>query len=513
MYYINLCINVDSLQEIYNNNNDNEAVILISDDEDKPIGPRRIKRQKIHINESNVPSGKFVEQNKENSHLNLLSKYQFLDIIYLPSIEEILLEQKKEVKFPMTKAYIKDEMDRISYLNGLYVPKNLRIKILDSFHLSPPFWHPGAKKMKSLIIRAFNWPLLHQDITRYLQSCLTCARSKSKISKKRYIGQPHPLENPFSNLYIDFWGPFQWRGKEYILLTMIDHFTKWAEVALLINKTADEVAKTLFIVWISRYGAPKTIHTDNEMPLVSKSVEILCNLLKIKLLKITPYHPNGNSPIERFHLTLKQYLMKLRPLYDKLLDIDEALAWSLLNYRALIHTSTGYSPAYLALGWDIILKKSDEITATYNLNNLQISRLQLLQEIRQDIRQQFNVKNLDRPELKSNELFELDKIVLLELNEAQKRRLADFSGSGLKLVPNWSLPMRVIQVNRLKTVATLRCLTTGYTTQAHFTRTQPFLSTLSMSQHQEQELIIENEKSLFLTLIRNSDNKQKLIEE
>ena len=47
-------------------------------------------------------------------------------------------------------------------------------KISDLEYLS----HPGVKTTKSLVQRTFVWPNMRRDITRQVQECQQCARSK-----------------------------------------------------------------------------------------------------------------------------------------------------------------------------------------------------------------------------------------------------------------------------------------------------------------------------------------------
>ena len=156
------------------------------------------------------------------------------------------------------------------YLNGIWVPPSLRGRILDSVHLRPPLWHPRAQRTKRIIARLYNWEGLQLDVENYVRSCLTCQRTHPGLGIKDYKTYSHPVRRPFEAIYMDFWGPLAWNGSEYILLTIIDHHTKWAEAIPLSGKTSKEVGEALFVSWISRFGPPKVIMNDNEAALIGQ---------------------------------------------------------------------------------------------------------------------------------------------------------------------------------------------------------------------------------------------------
>ena len=57
-------------------------------------------------------------------------------------------------------------------------------------------------------------------------------------------------------------------------------------------------------------GIPDQILTDEGSIFTSKLVKQLCHTLDIKHIKTSPYHPQSNGCLERWHSTLKATLRK-----------------------------------------------------------------------------------------------------------------------------------------------------------------------------------------------------------
>ena len=98
------------------------------------------------------------------------------------------------------------------------------------------------------------------------------------------------------------------RGNKYILM-IIDQFTKWLECFPIPNQSADTVAKSLVDGFISKFGCPSEIHTDQGKNMDGVLMQKLCELLQIAKTRTTPYHPQSNGQIERSN---RQVLQTIR---------------------------------------------------------------------------------------------------------------------------------------------------------------------------------------------------------
>ncbi|GFT37120.1 retrovirus-related Pol polyprotein from transposon 17.6 [Trichonephila clavipes] len=98
---------------------------------------------------------------------------------------------------------------------------------------------------------------------------------------------------PFERIAFDILGPLPRTasGNKY-LLVVIDYFTKWPEVYPIPDQEAPTVAEAVVQHWISRYGVPLQLHSDQGRNFVSAVLKGVCELLGIDKTKTTPLHPH-----------------------------------------------------------------------------------------------------------------------------------------------------------------------------------------------------------------------------
>jgi cleavage and polyadenylation specificity factor subunit 1 len=89
----------------------------------------------------------------------------------------------------------------------------------------------------------------------------------------------------------------------------VDRFTRWPEVIPITDITADTVARALLTGWISRFGCPQTITTDQGWQLESQLFKSLAKMCGIQLSRTMAHHQTANGLVERFHRALKAGIM------------------------------------------------------------------------------------------------------------------------------------------------------------------------------------------------------------
>ena len=140
---------------------------------------------------------------------------------------------------------------------------------------------------------------------QWCRQCTSCAARKSPTTNARAQMAPSLVGNPMQQIAADILGPLPTTrtGNKHILVVS-DYFTCWAEVYGVPNQEALTIAKTLVDEWICCFGAPETIHTDQERNFEAVLFSEMCQLLGINKTRTTPYHPQSNGLVERLNCTL-----------------------------------------------------------------------------------------------------------------------------------------------------------------------------------------------------------------
>lgn len=89
-----------------------------------------------------------------------------------------------------------------------------------------------------------------------------------------------------------------------------DYFTKWAEAFPMHNQEAVTVADILVREFVSRFGLPLELHSDQGRNFEAKIFAEMCQLREIKKTRTTPYRLQSDGMVERFNRTLENQLSK-----------------------------------------------------------------------------------------------------------------------------------------------------------------------------------------------------------
>lgn len=133
--------------------------------------------------------------------------------------------------------------EQIGTITQLVLPQPLREEILVQFHDKQIAGHLGVGKTYKRIRTRFWWPNMKDDIAYYVKSCLVCSSINTPLN--RQLGSLQPTEVPLKaaeTMSMDILGPLRRtrRGNRYILV-MVDFLTKWVELVVLGDQTAESI--------------------------------------------------------------------------------------------------------------------------------------------------------------------------------------------------------------------------------------------------------------------------------
>ena len=96
------------------------------------------------------------------------------------------------------------------------------------------------------------------------------------------------------------------------------------------------------------YGGPEKILTDQGKSFENNLIQELCQLVQVKKLHTTPYHPETNGQCEHFSVTLIG-MMGALPTHAKR-NWQEWIATLTHAYNCTVSSVTGFSPYFLMFG-------------------------------------------------------------------------------------------------------------------------------------------------------------------
>ena len=142
------------------------------------------------------------------------------------------------------------------------------------------------------------------------------------------------------------------RGYEDVLV-LTDVFSKYSQAVPCRDQSSETVAKVVRDHWISHYGIPGRIHSDQGRCFESTLVLDLCRLYGIKKSRTTAYHPSGNGQCERFNKTLCGLLRSVDPKERR--RWPEMIQHVVHMYNTTPHRITRVTPYFLMFGRTPIL--------------------------------------------------------------------------------------------------------------------------------------------------------------
>ena len=192
------------------------------------------------------------------------------------------------------------------------VPPSMTHEILDhsTCHSSSTAGHLGVAKTSEKIKQKFYWPGLQKDTKLFVSWCPECQKRSGPPKKYRHAIVEWQASYPFHHTGIDFMGLLPMSNRNKHIPVIGDHFTEWYEAKPLPDQTAVTTANAIVDHWISRFGCPYSLHSNQGRKFESKLFENLMQLLEIDKTRTTLFHPQSNAVIERMNKTLQNMLAK-----------------------------------------------------------------------------------------------------------------------------------------------------------------------------------------------------------
>ncbi|MCP3662677.1 MAG: transposase family protein, partial [Gammaproteobacteria bacterium] len=165
--------------------------------------------------------------------------------------------------------------------NRILVPEDKKFDVFRMAHDTPSSGHFGIHATATMALRHFWYSGLNADIRNRTRACVVCINKDLRVRTKAGAYVPGTNGFPGQTLYVDLVqmnkSP---EGYQYIL-SMEDGFSRFISLAPLKSKRSEEVIQGLLEHFISRFGCPLTIHSDNCKEFTNQLLEKLLARLEV----------------------------------------------------------------------------------------------------------------------------------------------------------------------------------------------------------------------------------------
>ena len=275
---------------------------------------------------------------KDISHLSVTCKHYWVRFNSLTYIDDTLYHVQ----------------DGVNPKYQIVIPKSFVGTLLKELHNSVTGGHLGIKKTLSKTKDRFYWHKMREDVKYWCTTCDVYASRKPPGKRLRAPIQKYLVGAPLERIAIDIMGPLPTTNKKnsYILV-IADYFTKWVDAIPINNQKATTVAQKLVDHFITTFGVPMQLHSDQGRTFESQVFGEVCKILGIEKARTTPYRPQSDGMVERANRTIESMLASF--VSQNQTDWDIHLPILMMAYRSSEHESTGTSPCEMMFGRHISL--------------------------------------------------------------------------------------------------------------------------------------------------------------
>ena len=209
--------------------------------------------------------------------------------------------------------------------------------------LHTQFGHPSCEKLNKLVK---NSGMENDELTKAIEdissNCDIC--KKFKASKPR-PAVTFPLASEFNQtVAMDL---KTWEKDKTYLFNVIDHATRFAASALIKSKKANIIVGAFFRIWVSIFGVPSKVLSDNGGEFANHEFTDMCQNLSINFQTTAAEAPWSNGLCEKHNGIVGEVMSKI--IEDTNCSPEIALCWTIMAKNSLSNVY-GFSPYQLVFG-------------------------------------------------------------------------------------------------------------------------------------------------------------------
>ena len=255
----------------------------------------------------------------------------------------------------------------VCYNGKIVIPGLLQKHVIMWYHTT--LCHPGINRTEETIGQHLWWPKMREHITKYVQICPLCQKTKRRQKKYGLLPPKEAEAIPWDKLCVDLIGPYKIRrkgAKELICrcVTMIDPATGWFEIQQYDDKQSITVANIIEQEWFSRYPWPTQVTFDRGSEFIGQDFQkMIKEDYGVKAKPITVRNPQANAIVERVHQVIGNIIRTFELETNYLDEVDPwkgILSATAFAVRSTFHTTLRNTPGQLVFGRDMILNIKHE---------------------------------------------------------------------------------------------------------------------------------------------------------
>ena len=257
------------------------------------------------------------------------------EVIMLGKKQKVNVTNKGHLCIPLTKV----ETSEILFTSSVEgKPEKTLKKIASKLHQQ--FAHASSERLIKLLkdVGVDDKDFLRQ-VKEVVKNCEICQQYKRPPPRPVVC---FPRARSF-NIHIAV--DLKQYGKKHVI-HFIDHFTRFSVAVVVDNKRKETIIRAFLDCWLSIFGAPLSILSDNGGEFNNDEFKQLCEKFNITVKATAAESPWSNGVVERHNDTLGDMIDKLIADGYKL---EEAAKWSCAAKNALSNNE-GFSPSQLVFG-------------------------------------------------------------------------------------------------------------------------------------------------------------------
>ena len=205
------------------------------------------------------------------------------------------------------------------------------------------FGHPSAAKLIRLVENSkFKNPDVLKNIKEISNKCIICMKRRNSKLKPVVCIPLATSFNEFVAVDLKFW-------EKYCFIVFVDIATRYCAAQVICDKKPSTIISAFFNKWISIFGAPRKLLSDNGREFNNCELRSLAETFNFLLYTTAAESPWSNGIVERLNGILGQSVGKIKE--DVGCNVHIALAWAVAARNALDNNG-GYSPNTLVFSFN-----------------------------------------------------------------------------------------------------------------------------------------------------------------